>query len=59
MDSDLELVCKIFIDSDWSREELTKIIARTVDGAVDGSMIRSATGEFDVRRNRDFDEQAR
>ena len=59
MSEDVELTCKVFVDSVWSRDEVTVNIARSLNGTVDSNTILTPSGEIDVRRNDDFSERTR
>jgi hypothetical protein len=53
------LYCKIFIDTDADRDYVKRQIARILSGSIDFWTIVTEFGEFDIRKNSDFDEEKR
>jgi hypothetical protein len=48
------LYCKIFLDCDLEREQLTQMIAISIDGRIESKTILSNYCEIDIENNEDF-----
>jgi hypothetical protein len=48
------LYCKIFLDCDLEREQLTQMIAISIDGRIESKTILSNYCEIDIKNNEDF-----
>lgn len=53
------LYCKIFVDCQYSREQLVELIANSIPGKIDHPSVVAAEYEVDVRINEDFDSNKR
>lgn len=54
-----ELDCTIYVDGENSRERLVALVQECLDGTSQGTTVTAGQVEVDVRRNDDFDPDAR
>jgi hypothetical protein len=56
MYSEMDLYCKLFVETQLDRAALVRFVAQTVTGTENRSTIVSPWSEVDVRNNDDYDE---
>ncbi|MFM1652488.1 1,4-dihydroxy-6-naphthoate synthase [Brevibacillus sp. B_LB10_24] len=57
MYSEMDLYCKLFVETKMDRAALVRFLAQTVTGTENRSTIVSPWGEMDVMMNDDYDEE--
>ncbi|WP_027085179.1 hypothetical protein [Cohnella panacarvi] len=56
---DIDLFCKVFIDTDFGREEVVSFVSESIDGTIERWSVSNKYCNLDLLRNDDFNEAKR